>query len=131
MISSAAPSIFTASSTPTPQIELPSSAELTAEDEMGFVVVTWKRGRYYQDLSSPPPPNISIFRGNIEPANTIYGHRLLLGSAPPSCQGKCGSCVPCFPIHVSLGGPHAGSITEQEYYPEAWRCKCDNRTFMP
>lgn len=63
-------------------------------------------------------------------ADSIYGHRLLVGSAPPSCQGKCGSCNPCNPIHVSVGSPH-GTLTQQEYYPEVWRCKCGNRLFMP
>lgn len=136
-IPAAAPMVSTASSTPTPQIELSTAAAaaaLTADDqETEFAVVTWKRGRHYQDF---PPLDISIFRVNVEGATmnrevkTIYGHRLLLGSAPPSCSGKCGSCVPCSPIHISLGGPH-GSLTQQEYYPEAWRCKCGNRFFMP
>lgn len=64
------------------------------------------------------------------PEETIYGHRLLVGSSPPTCQGKCGSCNPCNPIHVSIGSPH-GAITQQEYYPEVWRCKCGNKLFMP
>lgn len=132
-IPAAAPVVSTASFTPTPQIELSiaAAAALTADDqEMEFAVITWKRGRHYQDL---PPPHINIIRGNVEGAASmkpIQGHRLLLGSAPPSCAGKCGTCVPCSPIHISLGGPH-GSLTQQEYYPEAWRCKCGNRFFMP
>jgi len=45
--------VSTASSTPTPQIELSTAAALaaalTADDqEMEFAVVTWKRGRHYQ-----------------------------------------------------------------------------------
>jgi hypothetical protein len=84
-----------------------------------------------QDRS--PPAHRKSLRGvqavNRE-ADSIYGHRLLVGSAPPSCQGKCGSCNPCNPIHVSVGSPH-GTLTQQEYYPEVWRCKCGNRLFMP
>jgi hypothetical protein len=63
-------------------------------------------------------------------SDSIYGHRLLVGSAPPTCQGKCGTCSPCNPIHVSIGSPH-GALTQQEYYPEVWRCKCGNKLFMP
>lgn len=52
MISAAAPMVSTASSTPTPQIELSTAAAaaaLTADDqETEFAVVTWKRGRHYQ-----------------------------------------------------------------------------------
>ncbi|KAK9069074.1 hypothetical protein SSX86_013190 [Deinandra increscens subsp. villosa] len=50
------------------------------------------------------------------------------GSSPPRCAWKCGRCTPCKPVHVSV--PPGTSVTE-EYYPEAWRCKCGNRLYMP
>lgn len=113
--------------TPTPQVEL------SAAQETGFEGVTWKHGQHYQYLNRPPPPSRKLGRGNVKLDDSIFGHRLLVGSAPPSCQGKCGSCVPCTPIHVSVGSSpvHAGSVAQQEYYPEVWRCKCGNKTFMP
>ena len=88
---------------------------------------------FLQYLNRPPPPSRKLGRGNVKLDDSIFGHRLLVGSAPPSCQGKCGSCVPCTPIHVSVGSSpvHAGSVVQQEYYPEVWRCKCGNKTFMP
>ncbi|CAN0887103.1 EPIDERMAL PATTERNING FACTOR-like protein 4 [Linum grandiflorum] len=50
------------------------------------------------------------------------------GSSPPSCRWKCGGCSPCKPVHVPV---HPGVKFTMEYYPEAWRCKCGNKLFMP
>ncbi|KAL2324437.1 hypothetical protein Fmac_023495 [Flemingia macrophylla] len=50
------------------------------------------------------------------------------GSSPPSCRSKCGWCSPCQPVHVPV---QPGFIISLEYYPEAWRCKCGNKLFMP
>ncbi|KAL5202398.1 hypothetical protein ABZP36_013350 [Zizania latifolia] len=50
------------------------------------------------------------------------------GSHPPRCTSKCGSCSPCSPVHVSVP---PGVLVTTEYYPEAWRCKCRNRLYMP
>ncbi|XP_059448247.1 EPIDERMAL PATTERNING FACTOR-like protein 4 [Corylus avellana] len=51
-----------------------------------------------------------------------------LGSSPPSCRSKCGRCSPCNPVHVPI---HPGLTTPLEYYPEAWRCQCGKKLFMP
>ncbi|CAA7015380.1 unnamed protein product [Microthlaspi erraticum] len=50
------------------------------------------------------------------------------GSAPPRCRLRCGNCEPCQAVRVCI---QQGLITPLEYYPEAWRCKCGERTFMP
>ncbi|MED6148237.1 hypothetical protein PIB30_051165 [Stylosanthes scabra] len=50
------------------------------------------------------------------------------GSWPPSCKSKCGWCNPCEPVHVPV---QPGFIIRLEYYPEAWRCKCGSKLFMP
>ncbi|KAL1197583.1 EPIDERMAL PATTERNING FACTOR-like protein 5 [Cardamine amara subsp. amara] len=50
------------------------------------------------------------------------------GSAPPKCRSKCGKCEPCKAVHVPI---QPGLIMPLEYYPEAWRCKCGNKIFMP
>ncbi|XP_010931343.1 EPIDERMAL PATTERNING FACTOR-like protein 4 [Elaeis guineensis] len=50
------------------------------------------------------------------------------GSYPPRCTSKCGTCTPCTPVHVPVP-PGTPEITE--YYPEAWRCKCGNKLYMP
>ncbi|XP_057482967.1 EPIDERMAL PATTERNING FACTOR-like protein 6 [Actinidia eriantha] len=50
------------------------------------------------------------------------------GSWPPRCTSKCGRCTPCKPVHVSVP---PGTPVTAEYYPEAWRCKCGNRLYMP
>ncbi|KAG8370264.1 hypothetical protein BUALT_Bualt14G0098800 [Buddleja alternifolia] len=50
------------------------------------------------------------------------------GSSPPSCRSKCGWCSPCKPVHVPI---QPGFSMPLEYYPEAWRCKCGNKLFMP
>ncbi|KAJ4907378.1 EPIDERMAL PATTERNING FACTOR-like protein 6 [Raphanus sativus] len=51
-----------------------------------------------------------------------------LGSSPPRCTSKCGRCTPCKPVHVPV--PSDTPVTA-EYYPEAWRCKCGNKLYMP
>ncbi|VFQ76622.1 unnamed protein product [Cuscuta campestris] len=59
------------------------------------------------------------------------GSRRLLsgpGSFPPRCTSKCGRCVPCKPVHVPVP---PGTPVTAEYYPEAWRCKCGNKYYMP
>ncbi|CAO2840078.1 unnamed protein product [Amaranthus hypochondriacus] len=50
------------------------------------------------------------------------------GSFPPRCVSKCGKCTPCKPVHVPMP---PGTPVTAEYYPEAWRCKCGNRLYMP
>ncbi|CAL4929184.1 unnamed protein product [Urochloa decumbens] len=50
------------------------------------------------------------------------------GSSPPTCRSRCGRCRPCRPVHVAI---QPGLSFPLEYYPEAWRCKCGNKLFMP
>ncbi|BAT81375.1 hypothetical protein VIGAN_03108400 [Vigna angularis var. angularis] len=50
------------------------------------------------------------------------------GSSPPRCTSKCGKCTPCKPVHVPVP---PGTPVTAEYYPEAWRCKCGNKLYMP
>ncbi|XP_039146385.1 EPIDERMAL PATTERNING FACTOR-like protein 5 isoform X1 [Dioscorea cayenensis subsp. rotundata] len=50
------------------------------------------------------------------------------GSYPPRCKSKCGNCTPCNPVHVPVP---PGIPVIAEYYPEAWRCKCGNKLYMP
>ncbi|XVE58928.1 hypothetical protein DITRI_Ditri05aG0002400 [Diplodiscus trichospermus] len=50
------------------------------------------------------------------------------GSSPPRCASKCGKCTPCKPVHVPVP---PGTPVIAEYYPEAWRCKCGNKLYMP
>ena len=61
--------------------------------------------------------------------DSIYGVRALVGSSPPKCIKKCGTCSPCrsvlVPIHTSL------SSAPTQYYPEAWRCQCKGHLYTP
>ncbi|CAM8967307.1 unnamed protein product [Rhodiola kirilowii] len=50
------------------------------------------------------------------------------GSYPPCCVSKCGRCYPCTPVRVAV---RPGTPVTTEYYPEAWRCKCRNRLYLP
>ncbi|XP_062209125.1 EPIDERMAL PATTERNING FACTOR-like protein 4 [Phragmites australis] len=50
------------------------------------------------------------------------------GSSPPTCRSRCRGCHPCRPVHVAI---QPGRSFLLEYYPEAWRCKCGNKLFMP
>ncbi|PIM98860.1 hypothetical protein CDL12_28655 [Handroanthus impetiginosus] len=63
--------------------------------------------------------------------SNIGGVRKLLGglgSSPPRCTSKCGRCTPCTAVHVPVP---PGTPVTTEYYPEAWRCKCGNKLYMP
>ncbi|XP_057772540.1 EPIDERMAL PATTERNING FACTOR-like protein 6 [Salvia miltiorrhiza] len=51
-----------------------------------------------------------------------------LGSSPPRCTSKCGGCTPCTPVHVPVP---PGTPVTTEYYPEAWKCKCRNKFYIP
>ncbi|KAK9057520.1 hypothetical protein SSX86_022356 [Deinandra increscens subsp. villosa] len=66
----------------------------------------------------------------IQDTATTYMRRRLTGpgSSPPRCAWKCGRCTPCKPVHVPV--PPGNPVTA-EYYPEAWRCKCGDRLYMP
>ncbi|CAM6104310.1 unnamed protein product [Calypogeia fissa] len=50
-----------------------------------------------------------------------------VGSRPPMCGGSCGTCSPCEPVNVPVGGVK----TDDEYYPEVWRCQCDDKLYIP
>eukprot|EP00250_Pteridium_aquilinum_P014355 c21934_g1_i1 orf=609-1079(-) len=57
------------------------------------------------------------------------GNSALVGSTPPTCISKCGSCKPiCAPVRVPV---QPGTPNNSEYYPEAWRCKCGGKLYMP
>ncbi|CAN1155774.1 EPIDERMAL PATTERNING FACTOR-like protein 6 [Linum perenne] len=73
-------------------------------------------------------PSDSCFQE--ESGATSLGRRLLggPGSSPPRCTSKCGKCTPCKPVHVPVP---PGTPVTAEYYPEAWRCKCGNKLYMP
>ncbi|KAK6785978.1 hypothetical protein RDI58_014503 [Solanum bulbocastanum] len=75
----------------------------------------------------PAKADFSFQRLKMATANT---RRILggLGSSPPRCILKCGRCTPCHPVHVAV--PPGNPVTA-EYYPEAWRCKCGNKLYMP
>ncbi|XP_006344080.1 EPIDERMAL PATTERNING FACTOR-like protein 5 [Solanum tuberosum] len=75
----------------------------------------------------PAKADFSFQRLKKATANT---RRILggLGSSPPRCILKCGRCTPCHPVHVAVP---PGTPVTAEYYPEAWRCKCGNKLYMP
>ncbi|KAL8260701.1 hypothetical protein R6Q59_028654 [Mikania micrantha] len=71
-----------------------------------------------------------IEKETLWPLTTTGSRRRLTGpgSSPPRCALKCGRCSPCKPVHVLVP---PGTPVTTEYYPEAWRCKCGNRFYMP
>ncbi|KAG6538282.1 hypothetical protein ZIOFF_003395 [Zingiber officinale] len=56
------------------------------------------------------------------------------GSWPPKCTSRCGTCTPCSPVHVSVPPRQQQKQKKAdaaEYYPEAWRCRCGGRLYVP
>ncbi|KAL3628425.1 hypothetical protein CASFOL_027471 [Castilleja foliolosa] len=51
------------------------------------------------------------------------------GSEPPSCIGKCGECTPCEPVLISV--PPEMKVPLDQYYPQTWKCKCEDKLFDP
>ncbi|KAG9131996.1 hypothetical protein Leryth_017201 [Lithospermum erythrorhizon] len=66
--------------------------------------------------------------GEVEGILTIRRRLIGPGSSPPTCRSKCGVCSPCKPVRVTI---EPGLTTPLEYYPQAWRCKCGFKLFMP
>ncbi|KAI3410819.1 Epidermal patterning factor-like protein, partial [Psidium guajava] len=85
-------------------------------------------------LGPPPPgkPRPHYLKEQVSEIMVVGGRRELRtsgpGSSPPRCNSKCGKCTPCKPVHVPV---QPGRPVLSEYYPEAWRCKCGNKLFMP
>ncbi|KAK1310645.1 EPIDERMAL PATTERNING FACTOR-like protein 4 [Acorus calamus] len=83
-------------------------------------------------LTPPRPAEMMITSASTDAAvgAAAVGRRRLVGpgSSPPTCRGRCGRCFPCTAVHVTI---QPGLTTPLEYYPEAWRCKCGDKLFMP
>ncbi|MCO5577259.1 hypothetical protein L7F22_031086 [Adiantum nelumboides] len=56
--------------------------------------------------------------------------RALVGSSPPKCLKKCGTCTPCKSVLVPIHTTNFPA-TPAEYYPEAWRCQCKGKLYNP
>ncbi|OAY83039.1 EPIDERMAL PATTERNING FACTOR-like protein 1 [Ananas comosus] len=65
----------------------------------------------------------SVNGGEIEESST-------LGSRPPSCEHKCGGCVPCLAIQVPTAMDRI-ELHYSNYEPEGWKCKCGSTFFNP
>jgi len=50
----------------------------------------------------------------------------LIGSQPPDCKGKCGTCTPC-----TLTREKIPPSDDTEPGPEKWMCKCGNKLYDP
>ncbi|KAL8461655.1 hypothetical protein ACS0TY_032945 [Phlomoides rotata] len=57
--------------------------------------------------------------GSEKHENMFGKGRLLLGSSPPNCVGKCGGCNPCDRLLVDIGDERV------------WRCKCNGKIYPP
>ncbi len=101
--------------------------------EPTFTIWKEKKQQQQQELPASSTSLAGAAVGERRPRGATYAHmrsRLLVGSSPPTCRGSCGLCQPCTPVHVVIGIPHV-AMTEQEYYPEVWRCQCGNMLYMP
>ncbi|KAK1379977.1 Epidermal patterning factor-like protein [Heracleum sosnowskyi] len=83
-----------------------------------------KLGGEMKEEGEDPSVSFQIFEREIMNRRRLSGP----GSSPPSCRSKCGRCSPCSPVHIPV---HPGFTLPLEYYPEAWRCKCRNKLYMP
>ncbi|CAN8247483.1 unnamed protein product [Cochlearia groenlandica] len=84
--------------------------------------ISWKLGHFYAQEEERSTSTIMIKKTELR--RILRG----LGSFPPRCSSKCGRCTPCKPVRVTVP---PGTPVTAEYYPEAWRCKCGNKLYMP
>ncbi|XP_020104902.1 EPIDERMAL PATTERNING FACTOR-like protein 4 [Ananas comosus] len=88
-------------------------------------------GKAREGVVANPSPRVSE-QDRWEPSGDVAARRRRRlvgpGSSPPTCRARCGRCFPCRPVHVAI---QPGRSFPLEYYPEAWRCKCGNKLFMP
>ncbi|KAI3902893.1 hypothetical protein MKX01_040120 [Papaver californicum] len=83
-------------------------------------------GQYSESISPAP---LSSQQG-LEGSEGEYKMLSTLGSRPPSCEHKCGGCVPCEAIQVPTTTDRVG-IQYANYEPEGWKCKCGTTFFNP
>ncbi|KAL6573086.1 hypothetical protein OROHE_002562 [Orobanche hederae] len=68
--------------------------------------------------------------------------RAQIGSRPPRCDQRCGSCRHCEAIQVptttnpqiklsGIENTTAGGDDDSNYKPVSWKCKCGNFIFNP
>jgi hypothetical protein len=56
----------------------------------------------------------------------------LVGSKPPECVNKCGACFPCRGMLVPVHNfKLTSSASNDQYYPETWKCLCRGKIFKP
>ncbi|KAF8051846.1 hypothetical protein N665_1661s0007 [Sinapis alba] len=89
-----------------------------------------KSGKLGQFYAQEDKSTLLMIKKIGDRSNAAGERRILrgLGSSPPRCSSKCGRCTPCKPVHVPVP---PGTPVTAEYYPEAWRCKCGNKLYMP
>ena len=51
-----------------------------------------------------------------------------MGSKPPRCEGRCKSCGHCEAIQVPI---YSTSVSNIDYKPITWKCKCGSSLFNP
>ncbi|XP_021729648.1 EPIDERMAL PATTERNING FACTOR-like protein 2 [Chenopodium quinoa] len=52
-----------------------------------------------------------------------------IGSRPPRCEGRCKSCGHCEAVQVPT--TISISVSNIEYKPITWKCKCGSSVFNP
>ncbi|CAH9089500.1 unnamed protein product [Cuscuta epithymum] len=66
--------------------------------------------------------------------------RMVLGSSPPKCVGRCMGCRPCvaalvIPPHKWWWFRRASSSStgpgDENYYLLSWKCRCRNKFYQP
>ncbi|GMH18839.1 hypothetical protein Nepgr_020680 [Nepenthes gracilis] len=94
------------------------------ESRRSSIRETFTSGGRWREEERSPSNTVPVF-------NAVVTRRILVvgpGSSPPSCRSKCGRCAPCKAVHVTI---QPGVTVPLEYYPEAWRCKCGSKLYMP
>ncbi|KAI3878484.1 hypothetical protein MKX03_007264 [Papaver bracteatum] len=83
-----------------------------------------------ESISPAPSSSHQEFLQGMGGSDGEYKMLSTLGSRPPSCEHKCGGCVPCEAIQVPTTTDRVG-IQYANYEPEGWKCKCGTTFFNP
>ncbi|GAA0170445.1 hypothetical protein Leryth_023648 [Lithospermum erythrorhizon] len=90
-------------------------------------------------------PSISDGQPSSRYNDNLQRKKMVLGSRPPACVGKCMNCKPCqatlvIPPHGKRSNrdnkqshfSHRGGREDDDtYYLLSWKCRCGNKLFQP
>ncbi|XP_021717878.1 EPIDERMAL PATTERNING FACTOR-like protein 2 [Chenopodium quinoa] len=94
---------------------------------LSIIFSTTIEGRMLLTVTNDDNSISSLPQRSNEEAAALRGREI--GSRPPRCEGRCKSCGHCEAVQVPT--TISISVSNIEYKPITWKCKCGNSVFNP